>query len=107
MVLAPDTAPVNVSNTVVGAFPDLIQALGRDPRHVLTSVDFAGAAKLGVRTSFDDNDEALIDESGTPRLDTAAATNLASALRHDVFGEIVQLAAKGKFTIPIARTLPL
>lgn len=105
--LALDTAPVNVSNTVVGALPSLIQTVGGDPRRVLTIVDFAGAAKLGVRTSFDDNKEVSVDAAGRPQIKTAAAAKLASGLRYAVVGEFAQLAAKGKFTVPIARTFSL
>lgn len=105
--LALDTAPVNVSNTVVGALPDLVRAVGGDPRRVLTIVDFAGAAKIGVRTSFDDNQDVSIDEAGKPKLNAAAAAKRASELRHAVLGEFARLAAKGKFTVPIARTFPL
>ncbi|WP_116140148.1 zinc-binding dehydrogenase [Trinickia diaoshuihuensis] len=105
--LALDTAPVNVADTVAGALPELIRAVGGDPRRVLTIVDFAGAAKLGVRTSFDNNEGASIDENGRPTLDAQAAAKLASELRHAVLGEFAQLAGEGRFSIPIARTFPL
>ncbi|HXX68950.1 MAG TPA: NADP-dependent oxidoreductase [Polyangiaceae bacterium] len=83
--LALDTAPVNVSSTVSGALPDLIRIVGGDPRRVLTIVDFATAAKLGVRTNVGE----------------------ATTVQYDVLGEFAQLAAEGRFAIPIARTFAL
>ena len=74
-----DTAPVG------GALPDLVQIAGGNPRRVLTISDFAEAEKLGVRDSFHED----------------------HTLRFDVFPEFAQLAANGKFAIPIARTFPL
>lgn len=74
-----DTAPAG------GALSDLIAIAGGDPKRVLTISDFAAAAELGVRTGA--------DEDRTPR--------------YDVFPEFAQLAADGKFTVPIARTFPL
>lgn len=84
--LALDTAPVNVSSAVQGALPALVRLVGGDPRRVFTVVDFAGAAALGVRSSVDPQDDA----------------NAPPTLRYDVLGEFAQLAADGKFTIPIA-----
>lgn len=77
--LALDTAPVS------GALPSLVQAAGGNPRRVLTVSDFAAAAELGVRDTF--------HEGLTPR--------------YDALGEFAQLAADGKFTIPVARTFAL
>jgi len=74
-----DTAPVG------GALPDLVQIAGGDPRRVLTISDFAAAKELGVRDSFEDG----------------------QTQRFDVFPEFAQLAADGKFTVPIAGTFPL
>ena len=91
--LALDVAPVNVSSAVRGALPDLVRVVGGDPRRVLTVVDFAGAAALGVRSIFDRDD--------------ATTEDMALALRYDVLGEFAQLAAEGQFTIPIARTFAL
>jgi NADPH:quinone reductase-like Zn-dependent oxidoreductase len=91
--LALDVAPVNVSRAVRGALPDLVQIVGGDPRRVLTVVDFAGAAVLGVRGIFDQED--------------ATAQDPSHAMRYDVLGEFAQLAAEGHFTIPIARTFAL
>lgn len=91
--LAFDTAPVNITSAVKGALPDLVRVVGGDPRHVLTIVDFDGAAALGVRTSFDQQD--------------AAADHSSHTLRYDVLGQFAQLAAEGRFSIPIARTFAL
>jgi NADPH:quinone reductase-like Zn-dependent oxidoreductase len=77
-----DTAPVG------GALPDLVQIAGGDPRRVLTISDFEAAAELGVRDSFHEEHRVPFD-------------------RPAVFAEFAQLAAAGKFTIPIAATFPL
>ena len=69
---------------VGGPLPDLIRAVGGEPRRVLTMSDFKAAAQLGVRTTF---------EGGIPR--------------HHVLGEYVQLAAAGTFTVPVGRTFAL
>ena len=74
-----DTAPAG------GALPDLVQIAGGDPQRVLTIADFAAARELGVRDSFEEG----------------------QTQRFDVFPEYAQLAADGKFTVPIARTFPL
>jgi len=74
-----DTAPVG------GALPDLVRIAGGDPKRVLTISDFAAAEELGVRDSF--------HEDRTQRV--------------DALPEFAQLAADGKFTVPIARTFPL
>lgn len=74
-----DTAPVG------GVLPDLVAIAGGDPRRVMTVSDFAAAAQLGVRTG--------LDEDATPR--------------YDVLPEYGQLAAEGKFSVPISRTFPL
>lgn len=76
-----DTAPPS------GALPDLVRIAGGDPRRVLTVSDSAGAADVGARTSFDEDQ---------PR-----------ALRYDVLGEYAQYAADGRFSIPVARIFPL
>jgi NADPH:quinone reductase-like Zn-dependent oxidoreductase len=77
-----DTAPVG------GALPDLVQIVGGDPKRVLTISDFAAAAELGVRDSFHEDPIQPFDRPG-------------------VFSEFAQLAADGKFTVPIAATFPL
>jgi NADPH:quinone reductase-like Zn-dependent oxidoreductase len=76
-----DTAPVG------GALPSLVQIAGGDPKRVLTIADFAAAAELGVRDSF--HEEHLPFD------------------RSAVFSEFAQLAAAGKFTVPVAGTFPL
>jgi NADPH:quinone reductase-like Zn-dependent oxidoreductase len=76
-----NTAPVG------GALPGLVQIAGGDPKRVLTISDFAAAAELGVRDSFHE------DPAMGPRF--------------DAFGEFAQLAAEGKFTVPIAGSFPL
>lgn len=80
--VALDTAPVS------NALPGLIRTVTA-PDHVLTLSDFAAAADLGVRTAFGDPDDA------------------AAALRTDVLGDYAQLAAQGRFSIPIAGVVPL
>ena len=77
-----DTAPVG------GALPDLIQIAGGDPKRVLTISDFDAAAELGVRDSFHEEHMVPFD-------------------RPAVFAEFAQLAADGKFTVPISATFPL
>jgi NADPH:quinone reductase-like Zn-dependent oxidoreductase len=74
-----DTAPVG------GALPDLVRIAGGDPKRVLTISDFAAAEELGVRDSFHED----------------------RAQRVDALPEFAQLAADGKFTVPIARAFPL
>jgi NADPH:quinone reductase-like Zn-dependent oxidoreductase len=89
-----DTAPVNLKpgiGPIGGVLPDLVKIAGGDPGRVLTCVDFEGASKLGVRTGF--------GEDGTGPG--------GAVLRYDVLGDFAQLAAEGRFTIPIARTFGL
>ena len=80
--LALDTAPVG------GALPELVQITGGDPKRVMTISDFDAAAELGVRDSFHEDHYEPFD-------------------RPAVFAEFAQLAAAGKFTVPVARTFPL
>jgi NADPH:quinone reductase-like Zn-dependent oxidoreductase len=75
-----DAAPIS------GALLDLVTIAGGDPRRVLTMSDFAGAAELGVRVSFRDDP---------------------ATYRYDVLGQFAQLAASGRFSVPIARTFAL
>lgn len=77
-----DTAPVG------GALPDLIQIAGGDPKRVLTISDIAAAGELGVRDSFHEDPSTRSE-------------------RFDAFPEFAQLAADGKFTVPISGTFPL
>lgn len=74
-----DAAPVG------GVLPELIQIAGGDPQRVLTMSDFAAAAELGVRATF-----------------TEDMSNRIEALP-----EFAQLAADGRFFVPIAGTFPL
>jgi NADPH:quinone reductase-like Zn-dependent oxidoreductase len=77
-----NTAPVG------GALPDLVEIAGGDPTRVLTISDFEAAKELGVRDTFHE--------------DPAMLTH-----RFEAFPEFAQLAADGRFTVPIARTFPL
>lgn len=66
-----------------GVLPDLLEIAGGDPQRVLTiGSDFETARELGVRHSFTE---------GGP-------------LRYDVLGDFAQLAATGRFTVPVGRT---
>ena len=67
-----------------GVLPDLVKIAG-DPKHVLTITDFAAAKELGVRASLSED----------------------MTMRFDVLGEFAQLAANGKFQVPVARVFPL
>ena len=67
-----------------GVLPDLVKIAG-DPKHVLALTDFAAAKELGVRDSLSED----------------------MTMRFDVLGEFAQLAADGKFEMPVARILPL
>jgi NADPH:quinone reductase-like Zn-dependent oxidoreductase len=75
-----DAAPIS------GALLDLVTIAGGDPHRVLTMSDFAGAAELGVRVSFGDDP---------------------ATYRYDVLGQFAQLAASGRFSVPISRTFAL
>jgi NADPH:quinone reductase-like Zn-dependent oxidoreductase len=79
-----DTAPAS------GALPDLVQIAAGDPRCVLTCSDVASAPGFGVRDSFHEDPATFTDEE-----------------RYGVFPEFAQLAAEGRFTIPVAGTFPL
>jgi NADPH:quinone reductase-like Zn-dependent oxidoreductase len=74
-----DTSPVG------GALPDLITIAGGDPQNVLTISDFRAAAELGARGSFTEN---------FPE-------------RVEALPEFSQLAAEGRFQVPLAATFPL
>ncbi len=67
-----------------GVLPDLVKIAG-DPKRVLTITDFATAKELGVRESMSED----------------------LTYRFDVLAEYAQLAAEGKFEVPIARTYAL
>jgi NADPH:quinone reductase-like Zn-dependent oxidoreductase len=77
-----DTAPAG------GALPDLVEIADGDPRRVLTISDFQAAQELGVRDTFHE-DPAVLGQ------------------RYAAFPEFAQLAADGRFTVPIAGTFPL
>jgi NADPH:quinone reductase-like Zn-dependent oxidoreductase len=86
-----DTAPVNLRLAGAPApavLPGLVEIAGGDPRRVLTCVDFAGAAALGVRNGVGEEPGG---EGG-------------AVLRYDVLGDFARLAAEGRFTVPVART---
>lgn len=74
-----DTAPVT------GVLPELVAAAGGEPRHVMTITDIEHAPALGVRDS--------LHEDWSEQVDALA--------------ELVDLAAQGRFTVPIARTFAL
>lgn len=74
-----DTSPVG------GALPDLIKIAGGDPQKVLTISDFQAAAEFGAR--------ATVTEKVPDRV--------------EALPEFSQLAAEGKFQVPIAATFPL
>lgn len=74
-----DTAPVS------GVLPELVKIAG-DPKHVLTISDFEAAQELGVLYSFG---VTMPDNFKVPLAETA------------------QMAAEGKFEIPISHTFPL
>ena len=74
-----DTAPAS------GALPALVQIAG-DPKRVMTISDFAAAKALGVRSNLQE-----------PEM----------RIRYDVLPRFAELAAQGKFSIPIAGTFPL
>lgn len=77
--LALDTSPVG------GSLPDLVRIAGGDPRRVMTVSDFAAAAELGVRDTFHED----------------------RSLTADALAEFAQLAAEGRFDVPVAGTFPL
>jgi NADPH:quinone reductase-like Zn-dependent oxidoreductase len=77
--LAFDAAPVS------GALPVLLQTV-RSPRDVLTVSDFGSAKELGARFSGPGGE-------GT--------------ISNDVLGHYARLAAEGRFSVPVARSLPL
>jgi NADPH:quinone reductase-like Zn-dependent oxidoreductase len=70
---------------VKGTLPDLVKIVGGDPKRVFSFAD-RDEEGIGVRTAW--------REQG-------------SGLRYDVLGHYAQLAAEGRFSIPIARRFPL
>ena len=69
---------------VKGTLPDLVKIVDGDPKRVFSFAD-RDEESIGVRTAWQER----------------------SALRYDVLGHYAQLAAAGRFSIPIARTFPL
>jgi NADPH:quinone reductase-like Zn-dependent oxidoreductase len=70
---------------VKGTLPDLVKIVGGDPKHVFSFAD-RDEEGIGVRTAW--------REQGF-------------GLRYDVLGHYAQLAAEGRFSIPISRTFAL
>ncbi len=87
-----DAAPINflqlADPSVKSVLPDLVAIAGGDPRRVMTCGDLAAATALGVRNGQGET-------PGGPD---------GSVMRYDVLGEFAQLAAAGRFTVPVART---
>ena len=79
-----DTAPPN------GALPDLVQIADGHPDRVLTCSDLAAAPGLGVRDTFHE-----------------APATWTDTQRYGSFPEFAQLAADGRFTVPISGTFRL
>ena len=77
---APPTAPCPTSSAIAGG----------DPQRVLTCSDMAAAPELGVRDTFHEDPATFTDDE-----------------RFGHFPEFAQLAAEGKFTVPVADTFPL
>ncbi|NYF80600.1 alcohol dehydrogenase catalytic domain-containing protein [Granulicella arctica] len=69
---------------VKGTLPDLVKIVDGDPKRVFSFAD-RDEDGIGVRTAWQER----------------------GALRYDVLGYYAQLAAEGRFSIPIARTFPL
>jgi NADPH:quinone reductase-like Zn-dependent oxidoreductase len=69
---------------VKGTLPDLVRIVGGDPKRVFSFAD-RDEEGIGIRTAWQER----------------------SALRYDVLGHYAQLAAVGRFSIPIARTFAL
>jgi NADPH:quinone reductase-like Zn-dependent oxidoreductase len=85
-----DVAPINLQPGTVGVLPELVEIAGGDASRVITAADFEGAAKAGVRTGAEN-----VKADGGFRL------------RWDVLGHYAELAAAGRFHIPVARTFAL
>ena len=73
-----DTAPIS------GVLPELVRCAGGAAAHVVTVSDHVAAREIGVRSNLD---------GGT--------------VRYDLLGEYAELAAQGRFTVPVARTFDL
>lgn len=68
-----------------GILPALVEIAGGDPKRVLTITDHEAAADLGVRNTFGED----------------------ATICYDALAPYAELAAAGKFTVPIARTFAL
>lgn len=68
-----------------GILPALVEIAGGDPKRVLTITDHEAAPDLGVRNTFGED----------------------ATIRYDALAPYAELAAAGKFTVPIARTFAL
>ena len=89
-----DAAPVNLLGAIRptdSVLADLVKIADGDPKRVLTCVDFASAAELGVRYGVDEK----------------PGGKDGAVLRYDVLRDFARLAAEGRFTVPIARTFAL
>ncbi len=89
-----DAAPVNMQPALAppgGVLPDLIRIADGDPGRIITCGDFENASRLGVRIG--------LGEAGTGPG--------GEVMRWDVLAEFAQLAAEGRFSVPIARTFAL
>lgn len=89
-----DAAPLNLRPDLGppgGVLPDLVAITGGEAGRVLTCVDLMGAAAFGVRNGMG-------EPPGGPG---------GTMLRYDVLGQFAELAAEGRFSVPIARTFPL
>jgi NADPH:quinone reductase-like Zn-dependent oxidoreductase len=76
---------LDVSPPDDATIPELLRTV-TDPRHVLTISNLAAARELGARDAF---------------------TEGPLGHRYEVVGECAQLAAEGRFGIPVARIVPL
>ncbi|MFJ5264209.1 NADP-dependent oxidoreductase [Streptomyces sp. NPDC088387] len=81
--LAPDGVDLALDAAGSGILPELIDLTG-GAEHVLTVADFAGAQQYGVRFSTGESGRAL-----------------------HVLAELGDLVESGRFSLPVARTLPL
>jgi NADPH:quinone reductase-like Zn-dependent oxidoreductase len=89
-----DTAPLNIRPDLGppgGVLSDLVAIAGGDPRRVMTCADLMGAGALGVRNGMG---EEPAGPGGT-------------MLRYDVLAQFAELAAEGRFSVPLARTFAL
>lgn len=73
-----------------GTLPELVKIADGDPQRVLTCSDLAAAPELGVRDTFHEDPATQTDDE-----------------RFGAFPEFAQLAAEGRFTVPIAETFSL